>query len=266
VNANINYAVAVVAAIGLVAQAFVFFSRAKQRWLLHRFAAERIRCLKFQAFAVLGESPDRHKLEANVAAFTREKLARLDQELLAGEGAITQFAPSVTLDYVSPAKGRPNAALVAEGRKAYDDLRLAIQSQHFELMSRHHESRERLPAMLAEFSFAGGALAAVAQIVWTVFGQNDYGIGQKHAEAWFDFVPLALFVLSAFCAVWRRATGHAVDAERYGSYLRQIDRVRQQAQEQDGRDFPELVLKMEAIVLHELADFCRAAKFSDYLF
>jgi hypothetical protein len=263
---NIEIAVAVIAAIGLVAQSFVFFSSAKQRWLLHRFAAERIRCLKFQAFAVLGESPDRQRLEANVAAFTREKLARLDQELLAGEAAITQFAPSVTLDYASPARGRSNAQLVAEGRKAYDDLRLAIQAQHFELMSRHHLEREHIPAMLAEFSFAGGAIAAVAQIAWTVFGQNDFGLSHARAEAWFDFVPLALFVLSAFCAVWRRATGHAVDAERYATYLRQIDRVRQQAQAEDHGDFPAMVLRMETIVLHELGDFCRAAKFSDYLF
>jgi hypothetical protein len=263
---RIEIAVAIIAAIGLSAQGFVFFSSAKQRWLLARFAAERIRCLKFQAFAVLGESPDRKRLEANVAAFTREKLARLDQELLAGEAAITQFAPAVTLDYAAPARGRPNDQLVAEGRKAYDDLRLAIQAQHFELMSRHHLAREHIPAMLAEFSFAGGTIAAVAQIAWTVSGQNGFGLSHQRAEAWFDFAPLILFVLSAFCAVWRRATGHAVDAERYGAYLRQVDRLRQQAQEEDGRDFPAMVLKMESIVLHELGDFCRAAKFSDFLF
>ncbi len=109
---------AVIALIGLIAQGIVFFSGAKQRWLLNRFAAERVRCVKFQAFAVLGESHDKKCLEANVAAFTKEKLARLEQELLAGDAAVVQFVPQATLDYVSPAKGRPNAALVAEGRKA----------------------------------------------------------------------------------------------------------------------------------------------------
>jgi hypothetical protein len=263
---TIDIAIAIFAGIGLAAQATVFLTGAKQRWLLHRFAAERIRCLKFQAFAVLGESPDAGRLAANVAAFTGEKLARLDQELLAGESAILQFSPLLALDYRAPGRGRPNAKLVAEGRKAYDDLRLAIQAQHFDLMSRRHEARERIPAMAAELAFAGGVIAALAQIVWTVAGSNNFGIGQAYAEAWLDFVPLALFVFSAFCAVWRRASGHAVDAERYAAYLRQIDRVRQQAQQDDDKDFPALVLRMESIVLHELDDFCRAAKFSDYMF
>ncbi len=154
------------------------------------------------------------------------------------------------------------------GARPYDDLRLAIQSQHFELMSRQNLERERLPAALAEFSFIGGTIAALAHIGWAVFYRiwDRIGATFEHEQAWLTFAALTLFVLSAFCAVWRRASGHAVDAERYTTYLRQIDRIREQAQEEDGRDFPALVLRMETVVLHELTDFCRSAKFSDYLF
>src|SRR3954471_14747597 len=54
------------AATGLISQALLGFSRAKDRWLAARFAAERLRCFKFQLFTVLEEVPDAESLAHKV--------------------------------------------------------------------------------------------------------------------------------------------------------------------------------------------------------
>jgi hypothetical protein len=53
------------AATGLFSQALLGLTRAKDRWLATRFAAERLRCLKFQLFAILEEVSDAENLAAN---------------------------------------------------------------------------------------------------------------------------------------------------------------------------------------------------------
>lgn len=73
-------------------------TRAKDQWLANRFAAERLRCFKFQLFSVLEEASDAEGLSTKVKQRTGEGLAALEQELMAGRSAILEFSRSEEQD------------------------------------------------------------------------------------------------------------------------------------------------------------------------
>ena len=81
------------AGIGLFSQAFLGVTHAKDRWLSARFAAERLRCFKFQLFTVLEEVSDADSLEKKIKQRTDEGLAALEQELMGGRSAILDGKP-----------------------------------------------------------------------------------------------------------------------------------------------------------------------------
>lgn len=82
---------AIFAATGLLCQAMLGLSHAKDRWLANRFAAERLRCFKFQLFGVLEEVSEAEGLAVKVKQRTNEGLAALEQELMGGRSAILEF-------------------------------------------------------------------------------------------------------------------------------------------------------------------------------
>src|ERR1700761_4411713 len=92
---------AVFAFTGLLSQALLGLTHAKDRWLAARFAAERLRCFKFQLFSVLEEVTDAESLPAKGKQRTSEGLASLEQELMGGRSAIMEFSP---FDVLSPTR------------------------------------------------------------------------------------------------------------------------------------------------------------------
>src|SRR5579862_6795698 len=81
-SALLNGLSAALAAMGLASQLFLIFSNAKEKWIIQRFIAERLRCLKFQAFALLGICSDAETLKSTVASWTSAAIAALDQEIM----------------------------------------------------------------------------------------------------------------------------------------------------------------------------------------
>jgi hypothetical protein len=122
----------VFAGIGLVSQTVIGLTRAKDRWQSARFAAERLRCFKFQLFTVLEEVPHIENLAPAVEQRTAEGLAALEQELMGGRAAILEFSP---FDVISPPRKKPAHAsktVVESAHAVYDVLRFSVESQHFE--------------------------------------------------------------------------------------------------------------------------------------
>ena len=114
------------AAAGLFSQALLGITRAKDRWLASRFAAERLRCFKFQLFTVLEEAPDAESLAHKVKQRTSEGLAALEQELMGGRAAILEFSP---FDVMSPPRKIPahiSRRLLDEAATAYDILQFTV--------------------------------------------------------------------------------------------------------------------------------------------
>ncbi|MBV9548691.1 MAG: hypothetical protein JO256_03345 [Alphaproteobacteria bacterium] len=257
------------AAAGLISQALLAATHAKDRWLAARFAAERLRCFKFQLFTLLEEAPDAAALSNLVHRRTAEGLAALKAELQGGRAAILEFSPFDVLP-LSGHKGlHSNGQLIERAAALYDTLRFSVESQHFDTYRRAHERETKIPSLLAEFSFMAGAVLACIGILTALLpvdGSLHHLLTSHGVMEWLDFFTWMLFVLSAVIAIHERGSAHQQNAERYVTYGREIRRLRSAAPRHMPASFFESVREMEHLMLREIQDFCRDVKHSNYLF
>lgn len=257
------------AAAGLLSQALLGVTRAKDRWLSTRFAAERLRSFKFQLFLVLEDVPDADSLAAAVKQRTAEGLAALEQELMGGRSAILEFSP---FDVLSPSKRRPahvGKKLLDEAACAYDMLRFGVEVQHFEEQFRDHDRETKFPSLLSEFSFLAGAVLACVGILTTLLPeawQLSQFLTRPWVMEWVDFLTWMLFVISAVVAIHERGSAHQQNAERYATFGREIRRIRAGAMAHMPGSFFDAMHEMEHLMLREIQDFCRDVKHSNYIF
>jgi hypothetical protein len=257
------------AAAGLFSQAVLGLTHAKDRWLAARFAAERLRCFKFQLFTVLEEVPDVQSLAPKVKQRTSEGLAALEQELMGGRAAILEFSP---FDVLAPPKKKPahiDKSHVDDAAAVYDILRFTVESQHFDDQFRSHERDTKFPSLLSEFSFISGAALACIGILTTIMPQGWHLFQVLTAPGvmeWLDFLTWMLFVLSAVVAIHERGSAHQQNSERYLTYGREIRRIRTSATAHMPASYFEAVREMEHLMLREIQDFCRDVKHSNYIF
>jgi hypothetical protein len=257
------------AATGLFSQALLGFSRAKDRWLAARFAAERLRCFKFQLFTVLEEVPDAEGLAHKVKQRTSEGLATLEQELMGGRSAILEFSPFDVLSPPHKKAAHSSRKLLDEAATTYDILRFSVECQHFEERYRAHERETKFPSLLSEFSFMAGAILACVGILTALLPDGWHLFQFLKAEEvreWVDFLTWMLFVLSAVVAVYERGSAHQQNAERYVTFGREVRRIRTNAMTHMPASFFEAIREMEHLMLREIQDFCRDVKHSNYIF
>jgi hypothetical protein len=260
---------AVFAGTGLFCQALLGLTHAKERWLMTRFAAERLRCFKFQLFTVLEEATDAQSLASRVRQRTSEGLAVLEQELMGGRAAVLEFSP---FDVLAPPKKKlahPDSHLVEEAAAVYDILRFTVEAQHFEDCFRDHDRRTKLPSLVSEFSFMSGAVLACVGILTAILPVGyalHHVLTARGVMEWVDFLTWMLFVMSAVVAVLERGSAHQQNAERYLTYGREIRRIRSNAMTHMPASYLEAVREMEHLMLREIQDFCRDVKHSNYIF
>jgi hypothetical protein len=260
---------AVFAATGLCSQALLGFTHAKDRWLAARFAAERLRCFKFQLFSVLEEVPDGAGLAAKIKRRAGEGLAALEQELMGGRSAILEFSPFDVLPPAKKSPGHPSKELLEDAVTVYDILRFSVESQHFEECFRNHDRETKFPSLLSEFSFMAGAALACIGILTALLPDNgrlSLLLNTPAVMQWLNFLTWLLFVLSAVVAIYERGSSHQQNAERYVTYSREIRRIRSSATAHMPGSFFQAVREMEHLMLREIQDFCRDVKHSNYIF
>jgi hypothetical protein len=257
------------AATGLFSQALLGVTGAKDRWLQNRFAAERLRCFKFQLFTVLEEVENAADLEAKIRQRTAEGLAALEQELMGGRSAIMEFSP---FDVLTPPRKRAAHAdrkFLEDAASVYDSLRFSVESQHFEERFRHHDRDDEFPSVLSEVSFLAGAILAAIGII-AVLLPADWPLSRlltiPDVMEWLDFLTWMLFVVSAVVAIQQKGSAHQQNAERYVTFGREIRRIRGNAMAHMPASFFEAVREMEHLMLREIQDFCRDVKHSNYIF
>lgn len=257
-----------VGTIGLISQIVLLIGGVSDRWLVARFAAERVRCLKFQGFALIGQSPDAQALETKVENFFQEHLARLEQEIMGGRSAVEEFSPSELPPIPTTAAADANPELLRDGAIVYDSLRLSVQAQHLEHQAHLCEERARTPALVSEATFAIGGVLALLQILtiaWSGLQLHMMPVFGGSVQSWITFVTLLMFVISAIIAVYQRGSGDELHMERYKHYAREVRRIRTKANE-GSTPLLETVAQMEGVALREVFDFCRDARHSSYIF
>jgi hypothetical protein len=257
---------AVAGMIGLGAELVLIFTKAKERWLVERFAAERLRCLKFQLFGLLSRNREATGLASEVETTTRRAIAHLDYELMGGRTALQEFSPA-KLPLLHEANiTLPDNAFIQRANALYNTLRLQVQLQHFDEQFKSYWELTRSPLTLGEISFAFGAFLALVGTINVSAGllptPTNFRLPDI-AQAWLNFLTWFLFVVSSILAVHQRGSAHQANADRYDHYGREIRQIKET---RSHVDLLTTVSDMERIALHELRDFCRDMQSSNYVF
>ena len=73
----VSLAMAAAALLGILSQVLMLAAKVRSKWLVNRFACERLRSMKFQAYALAAGARTEVELAAAVSAFSRIELSRL---------------------------------------------------------------------------------------------------------------------------------------------------------------------------------------------
>lgn len=259
----LSIAALVVGAIGLAVQLQLLLSGTKRSWLLNRFAAERIRSIKFQGYQFADLSANLADLEHRVTEFYGRELARLNAEVNAGAAALALFSPAVAVARV--ASGRVASRTVPAdpeigraGRDAYRDLRLDYQRRFATGEIENLKVLQRIGYGAADlFYVAGAALTVAALVAKLVF------TGHHTFEAWIDFLALTCFIFGLAQSIMENASLGETSKGRYENYVRDLEDTAREIID-ECVSFTESVFRIERVVLGELAQFCLEASHISY--
>jgi hypothetical protein len=245
----------VLGAIGLAIQIHLLVTKKKQRWLLHRFAAERLRSIKFQAYPLIGVTTSTVELAQKANSFYSMEVARLNMELNAGDAALVLFSPAnaVTRTPVPAAAAPRNAAIETMGRNAYRELRIAYQRRFATAEIQALQQHRRIGYTAADILYLLGALLTVAALTCKLVFPNVVT-----ASNWIDFVAVAAFILGLFTTIMDNASLAETSKARYEDYARELEECDKELTAESA-SFPEVVRRIERVVLEELNHFCQSA-------
>lgn len=244
-----------VGCLGLISQFLFFVLGPRDRWLMQRFAAERIRCLKFQLYAALLLKPARDIVPL-IEGLTERGLANIGVEIRGGIAAIERFSPAdVFVDKNEPA-GALDPENLQQIKESYQTLRLGVQRQHFLGRVLKLREQQNLPEALAKVGLWTASLAILFDLAWSgyrTFFNGAFGDTPKMVQ----FMTLAIFVLSASIYVYRH--GQALEAhiaryQRFGNLLARVEA--KWAEVDSAGEILELVRQTESLCLQELEAFC----------
>ncbi len=244
--------------VGLGIQVHLLITKKKHLWLIHRFAAERIRSMKFQAYPLAMSAATREQLEHQVGAFYEHEIARLEMELNSGEASLQLFSPAKAVTQFSTRLTAANAAIGDAAREAYRELRIAYQKRFATGEIQKLQVQQRIGYTTADILYLSGASLAIASLICISLFPNAIVISH-----WIDFLAVTGFILGLMNTIMENASLAESSKARYEEYLRALDECEEELTAESAR-FPEIVRRIERVALEELGDFCRAASKISY--
>jgi hypothetical protein len=236
-------------------QICLLLANTKQAWLLNRFAAERLRSIKFQAYSLAMISESTTDLEEKANAFYTTEVARMEAELNAANAVLARFSPAeATLRLPAlKAKTPVNSELAQTACNAYRDLRLDYQRRFAADQIESLKQSGRVGTTIADMLYMlGVALTVCALTVTLVFSVS------KALTQWIDFLALAAFVVGLLKTILDNASLDETSQGRYEEYVRALEECDDELAEEKAH-FPYVVRRIERVALGELSQFCQAA-------
>lgn len=239
--------------VGVLVQLYLLVTRKKQEWLLSRFAAERLRSIKFQAYALSFEAVSPNDLSEKANDFFAAEIARLEGELNAGGAALLLFSPAQMTAPRSQV-GAPKAPTIeAAARQAYRELRIKYQRQFATGEIASITSKQRLEGTTSDILYLLGAGLVVAALICKLLFPQASAV-----SAWIDFTAVSAFVLSLSNAILENASLAETSKVRYEDYVSALSDCDNELTAENA-PFPEVVRRIERVVLEELNQFCKSA-------
>ncbi len=260
-NPVLTYVAASMAGTGVLIQCFIIFTSQKKKWLLNRFASERIRSLFFQAYAHAANAKDAAHLRELVNDFAQSRLTKLDNELNAGLSVLSNFSPSRVLETLPRRKRPANRELTDRAIEAFLELRVNYQLNFARSEIKKFKSRRRIFNSTQDMIYLAAAIFTFLSLALKIFGTAGLAISTH----WIDFMAITLFIMGSTEAIMDNALLEDHSESRYDQYAREIESAIADDPELK-KDLPALVEKIERICLGELDRFCAAAEKISYRF
>jgi len=253
----------VLGALGILLDIWIRVRDLKLRWLVNRFAADRVRSLKFQLYALAAQVRSRRELDKAARAASLARLGALAEEVKFPVGALNTFHGSTALNLAPPAPASdahpttPDPELLRAAVADYRVRRVRYQHAFAEQMSRDIADRRRGYDSWSDASFVLGALLLVISIAlrgWPGFAP---------LAPYFDATGLAFFVMTAVANVLSSGAAHVASNSRYQQYARDLSRLLD-VEPDTPEAFISYIERMELLALRELDDFWRDMWISSY--
>ena len=256
-NPAISIAAAISAAIGIAAQIYTLAAKVKSQWLVNRFACERLRSIKFQAYSLAATARDEAELAQRTRQLTATELAKLESELNMGISIFEAFVPEKCVSVPAPGVGPANPDITGEAMTAFRELRLLYQDRYAAAeLHRLRENRRVFHSAADILYFSGACLVLLSLLAKIVPGMP------VTLNAWVDFFAISAFVLSISKTVLDSATLTEPSTARFVRYREDIAEVERRIEH--GATLDVVVPQMERIALGELEEFCDASKSINY--
>ncbi|MCR9269381.1 MAG: hypothetical protein NXH72_05295 [Hyphomonadaceae bacterium] len=245
------------AALGIMLQLYLLASKKKTTWLLSRFATERLRSAKFQAYALAEGARDTQDLQREVEAFSKRIVAEIENELNAGISVLDTFRPGDAMVAPSTPVQPGNPQILETARTAYTELRIKYQ-QRFAMSEVDRLRRgQRYYASLSDMLYLSGASLVLTSLLLRVFYADAAIWGH-----WIDFLASATFISAVAIAILDHGRLAKRSSARFLDYHAAIEDLA--SPEASGRGLNLWVGEMELIVLDELRSFSEASQTISY--
>ena len=243
---------------GLVIQIYLIVTKQKEKWLINRFAAERLRSIKFQAYPLVTVAPSTTVLSQLADAFYSKEIARLDMELNSGITALMHFSPTRSIVRTTLNSISASAEISREGQNAYRELRLDYQKRFATSEVDSLRETQRIGYTSGDILYLAGAFLLVGALVSKLLAPN-----QIATSNWIDFLGVASFIIGMMKAMAANASISEASKVRYEDYVQALDECDQELEREHAR-FAQVVEKIERIALEELHQFCKSASQISY--
>lgn len=245
------------AGFGIILQIYLIVTHQKEKWLLNRYAVERLRSAKFQAYHLGHIAEDADELERLSDHFAIRQVAQIENELNGGDSVFRAFQPVGVVSVVRTPKKPVNADLARISKEAYCELRVQYQRRFAQSELTHFANRRRVFYSSQDMIYLSAAAFAFFALATKLFA----GLDGSFASGWLDFLAVTLFIAGATVSILDNASIEEQSQTRFEQYVRDIDRISAEA---DQTNLLDLVYNMELLCLQELDTFCRAGERISY--
>lgn len=246
-----------IAALGIGLQVYLLLAQKKATWLLSRFACERLRSAKFQAYGLADAATDGADLQRKVIEFSNKATAEIENEVNAGVSILDAFRPMEAMVVRKTSDPPGNVAITKLAAEAYSELRISYQKR-FAISEIHRLKRgQRYYASISDMLYLGGAALVLASLVSRVIAHDAYPLGN-----WIDFLASGTFITAVALGILDHGRLATRSSSRFLDYQTAIEALPPIAQEESG--ISGVIADMETAVLEELRSFSEASQTISY--
>ena len=249
-----NLTFAAMALIGIILQAYITVTNQKGKWLVNRFACERIRSLKFQSFHLADEVKDQAALRKVIDAFSSRHLSRLQNDINAGLSFLERFNATKALDTPEHFQNKDvDEEMSKSAREAFEELRVRYQINFASSEVARLRNRLRSVTSLQDVMYFSAIALAIFSLAVKLFDTQI-----TVPTNMIDFLAVSLFVSGAAKTITDKALLQEQSQGRYEAYIANLEHVSLKAKTESA-SLDELVDLIERVALNQLESFCQDA-------